>query len=72
MSQDIITYNWGSESDEDTTKVYIVDTMFGHCGSNPGPAWIDQTEVTRELGAIGRWTLLPYLDGGYPVESDPQ
>ncbi len=70
MSQDIITYNFGSESDEDTTNVYIVDVMFGHCGSNPGPAWIDQTEVTRERGAIGRWTLLPYLDRGYPLAGD--
>jgi hypothetical protein len=71
MSQDIVTYNYGSESDEDTTQVYIVDIMFGHCGS-PSPGWIDQTEVTRERGAIGRWTLLPYLDAGYPVVSDPQ
>jgi hypothetical protein len=45
--------------------------MFGHCGS-PSPGWIDQTEVTRERGTIGRWTLLPYLDAGYPVVSDPQ
>jgi hypothetical protein len=72
MSQDVITYNYGSESDEDTTQVYIVDIMFGHCGSNPSPAWIDQTENTRLAGAIGRWTLLPYLDRGYPVVSDPQ
>ena len=46
MSQDIVTYNYGSESDEDTTHVYIVDIMFGHCGPSPGPAWIDQTEAT--------------------------
>jgi hypothetical protein len=72
MSQDIITYNYGSESDEGTTQVYIVDIMFGHCGSSPSPGWIDQTERTREVGAIGRWTLLPYLDAGYPVVSDPQ
>jgi len=71
MSQDIITYNYGSESDEDTTQVYIVDIMFGHCG-NPSPGWIDQTEVTRQNGTIGRWTLLPYLDRGYPVVSDQQ
>ena len=72
MSQDIITYNYGSESDEDTTQVYIVDIMFGHCGGSPSPGWIDQTERTREVGAIGRWTLLPYLDAGFPVVSDPQ
>jgi hypothetical protein len=68
MSQDILTYNYGSESDEDTTQVYIIDIMFGHCGS-PSPGWIDQTENTRANGTIGRWTLLPYLDAGYPVVS---
>lgn len=72
MSQDIITYNFGSESDEDTTNVYIIDIMFGHCGGNPSPGWIDQTEVTRANGTIGRWTLLPYLDSGFPVVSDQQ
>jgi hypothetical protein len=70
MSQDIITYNYGSESDEDTTQVYIVDTMFGHCGPSPSPGWIDQTAATRNAGAIGRWTLLPYLDAGYPLAGD--
>jgi hypothetical protein len=69
MSQDILTYNYGSESDEDTTQVYIVDIMFGHCGSSPSPGWIDQTQATRNAGTIGRWTLLPYLDAGYPLVS---
>ncbi|MCC7240307.1 MAG: fibronectin type III domain-containing protein, partial [Acidobacteria bacterium] len=46
MSQDIVNYNYGSESDEDTINVYIIDTIGGHCGSNPGPSWIDQTEAT--------------------------
>ncbi|MEZ5284064.1 MAG: hypothetical protein R2712_04490 [Vicinamibacterales bacterium] len=72
MSQDIVTYNFSSDSDEDTTNVYIIDVIGGHCGSNPGPSWIDQTEATRQGGTIGRWTLLPYLDAGYPIVTDPQ
>jgi hypothetical protein len=55
-SMDIVDYNYGSQPDEGTTEVYIVDVMVGHCGSNPGPAWIDQTETTRNAGTIGRWT----------------
>lgn len=70
MSQDIVTYNYGSESDEDTTQVYIIDIMYGHCGGNPSPGWIDQTEATRAGGTIGRWTLLPYLDAGFPLVGD--
>jgi hypothetical protein len=70
MSQDILTYNYGSDSDEDTTNVYIVDIMGGHCGSNPSPFWLDQTEATRLGGTIGRWTLLPYIQAGYPIVSD--
>jgi hypothetical protein len=55
-SMDIVDYNYGSQPDEGTTEVYIIDIMVGHCGSNPGPAWIDQTEATRNAGTIGRWT----------------
>ncbi|BCS33288.1 hypothetical protein TBR22_A25150 [Luteitalea sp. TBR-22] len=55
-SQDVVDYNWGSERDEGTTNVYIIDIMGGHCGSNPTPAWIDQTDVTLRSGTIGRWT----------------
>ena len=70
MSQDIVTYNYGSEPDEGTRQVYIIDIMFGHCGPNPSPGWIDQTEATRNAGTIGVWTLLPYLEAGYPI-SEP-
>ena len=66
MSQDIVTYNYGSESDEDTTNVYIVDIMGGHCGGNPGPFWLDQTEGHPRGGTIGRWTLLPFISGRLP------
>jgi hypothetical protein len=72
LSQDIVNYNYGSESDEGTRQVYIIDMIGGHCGPNPSWAWIDQTDATRNAGTIGIWTLIPYLDAGYPIVSDPQ
>jgi hypothetical protein len=54
-SMDIVDYNYGSQPDPGTTEVYIIDVIGGHCGSNPTPAWVDQTEVTRQNGTIGRW-----------------
>lgn len=54
-SMDIVDYNYGSQPDPGTTEVYIIDILGGHCGSNPTPAWIDQTEATRNAGTIGRW-----------------
>ncbi|MDH4063240.1 MAG: fibronectin type III domain-containing protein [Acidobacteriota bacterium] len=72
MSQDVVNYNYGSESDEDTTNVYIIDVIGGHCGPRPGPNWEDVTQRTISGGTIGRWTLIPYLDAGYPIVSDPQ
>lgn len=55
-SHDVVAYNFGSERDEGTINVYIIDIIVSHCGTNPGPAWIDQTEATRQGGTIGRWT----------------
>jgi len=55
-SLDVITYNYGAGRDEGTTNVYIMDVIGGHCGSNPGPTWIDQTDATARGGGIGRWT----------------
>lgn len=60
MSQDIVTYNWGSEADEGTRNIYVVDVIGGHCGNNPSDAFID---VTGPADAI--WTLQPYLAAGY-------
>ena len=56
LSQDIINYNNGSDSDEGTQSVYIIDIIGGHCGDNPVPFWIDVTDDTRRAGSIGRWT----------------
>jgi len=64
MSQDIVAYNFGAGPDNDTTNVYIIDVIGGHCGGNPDAAWIDNTEATRAAGTIGRWTLQPYLAAG--------
>jgi hypothetical protein len=62
MSQDAVTYNYGSDPDEGTFWVHVVDIIGGHCGSNPNPTWIDQT---RLFSTGARWTLIPYLDAGY-------
>jgi hypothetical protein len=64
MSQDVVTYNYGPESDEGTLYVHVVDVIGGHCGPNPGGAWINQT-VLWSTGA--KWTLQPYLSAGYPA-----
>lgn len=72
LSQDIVNYNWGRESDEGTQQVYLFDIIGGHCGSNPTPFWQNQTGATRDAGTIGIWTLLPYIRAGFPIVSDPQ
>ncbi len=64
MSQDVIAYNYGSDSDEGTLYVHVVDVIGGHCGNNPSPAWINQT-VLWSTGA--KWTLQPYLQAGFPA-----
>lgn len=64
MSQDIVTYNYGPETDEGTTFVHAVDVIGGHCGSSPSGTWNDVT-VLWSTGA--KWTLQPYLQAGYPL-----
>lgn len=64
MSLDVVDYNFSADADEGTTNVYIIDVIGGHCGANPSPAWIDQTEETERQGTIGRWTLQPYIAAG--------
>lgn len=65
LSQDIVTYNFGSEPDEGTRNVYIIDIIGGHCGPSPSWNWQDQTGATVAAGSIGVWTLLPYIDAGF-------
>jgi hypothetical protein len=55
-SMDVIDYHWGRGQSENSTEVYIIDIILSHCGANPSPAFIDQTQATRDAGTIGRWT----------------
>lgn len=55
-SKDIVTYHYGAGPDQGSSDVFIIDTITGHCGPTPGPAWIDQTSVTINSGTIGRFT----------------
>jgi hypothetical protein len=54
-SLDVIDYHHGAGDSQGSTAVYIIDVLFQHCGSNPAPAWIDQTAATAEGRSIGRW-----------------
>lgn len=62
MSQDVINYHWGAGPDEDSTATYVVDIIAGHCGNSPGVTWNDVTGIG---GAGARWTIEPYLRGGF-------
>jgi hypothetical protein len=61
LSEDVVNYHFGAGPDENSTDVYIIDVIGGHCGSNPTPNWQDQTRATRDAGTIGRWTLAPLI-----------
>jgi hypothetical protein len=54
-SQDIVDYHFGAGDSNNSTNVYIMDVMFGHCGGTPSPAWIDQTAITVNSGTVGRF-----------------
>lgn len=54
-SQDVIDYHYGAGPDEGSTDVYIIDIIAGHCGPDPGAAWVDQTQPTADAGTIGVW-----------------
>jgi hypothetical protein len=54
-SHDAIAYNYGSGPDQNSTDVYIIDIVGGHCGPSPSPSWGDVTQVTLDSGNIGRW-----------------
>ena len=43
-SHDVVDYNWGSDRDEGTTNVYIVDIIGGHCGPSPS-AGLDRPDA---------------------------
>ena len=54
-SLDVITYHYGAGADQNSTDVYIIDIIGGHCGGNPTPIWNDVTDITVQSGTIGRW-----------------
>ena len=55
VSHDVVDYYRGSGNPNGSTDVAIIDIIAGHCGGNPQPAWIDQTQATQQAGTIGRW-----------------
>jgi hypothetical protein len=60
MSQDVVDYHYGEGVSEESTDVYIIDMIGGHCpedGSSPQAAWIDVTQATLDGGTVGMWTL---------------
>jgi hypothetical protein len=66
MSHDVITYNWGDEPDEGTSRLRAWDVISGHCGPNPGPAWQDITSPRPPgLSSGAKWTLVPYIQAGF-------
>jgi len=50
LSEDAISYLAGG-----TTSVFVIDIIGGHCGDNPTPTWIDQTEATYLCGVTGAY-----------------
>jgi hypothetical protein len=54
-SKDVVTYHYGAGPDANSTDVYIIDVIGGHCGANPQPFWSDVTDITVQSGTIGRW-----------------
>jgi len=40
ISQDVVDYHYGTGQASGSTEVYLIDMIGGHCGPNPGPAWL--------------------------------
>jgi hypothetical protein len=51
---DLIAYNWSSDPDEYSRKIYTIDVIGGHCGSNPVPVW-NNTQPNGGPG-LSAWT----------------
>ena len=54
-SHDAIAYHHSAGASNNSTQVYIIDVIGGHCGPSPGPSWNDVTDITYSSGTIGRW-----------------
>ena len=57
LSQDVVDYHYGEGPSENSTDVYIIDMITGHCGDAPSAGWIDVTQATLDKNEIGRFTL---------------
>ncbi len=57
LSQDVVDYHYGEGVSEESTDVYIIDIIVGHCGDTPAPGWLDVTQATLDGGTVGKWTL---------------
>jgi hypothetical protein len=60
LSQDVVDYHWGEGVSEESTDVYIIDMIGGHCPEDATPAqpsWIDVTQATLDADRVGMWTL---------------
>ena len=57
LSQDVIDYHSGDGVSEESTEVYIIDMIVGHCGDDPQPGWTDVTQATEDAGTVGKRTL---------------
>jgi hypothetical protein len=54
-ARDEIAYHWGPGADEGSRDTYAFDVIVGHCGPNPGPGWIDQSELGTIWLSRGRF-----------------
>ena len=54
-SMDVVTYHHSAGPSQNSTQVYIIDVIGGHCGPTPSPSWNDVTDITYNSGTIGRW-----------------
>lgn len=57
LSQDVVDYHYGDGVSEESTDVYIIDIIVGHCGDTPEAGWIDVTQATLDADTVGMWTL---------------
>jgi hypothetical protein len=54
-ARDEIGYHYGSGPDEMSRDTYAFDIIVGHCGPNPGPGWIDQSDLGTLWLSRGRF-----------------
>ena len=54
-SHDVVDYHYGAGPSADSTQVYIIDIIGGHCGASPTVTWLDVTNVTADAGSVGRY-----------------